>query len=102
MVHLGGYTVKINGKTFDNPDAILSSDKVSQEKTELIQLLYRHYVSLRYIARGNGCNKASYLMVYNKLQEPEVFERVHEQFGYTKDEMNERLQLARKYIPMIK
>lgn len=92
----------LNGKEFKDPEKILSSEKVTTERLELIQLLYRHYVSLRYIARGNGCNKASFTMVYSKLQEPEVFQRVHEQFGYTKEDMNERLTLARKYIPMIK
>lgn len=93
--------LQFNQDYFGNPEELLNTgDPV--ERAKLIRYLYNHYVSLRYIARGNGCNKASFMVVYDKLQEPDVFKRVHDTFGYSKEEMNYRLKLAKEYIPMIK
>ena len=52
--------MKLNGVEYENPEAILEVRQYSDKRNKLIQDLYRHYVSLRYIARGNGCNKASF------------------------------------------
>lgn len=92
----------INNHHYDNPEEMLENPQYSDKRNQLIYDLYNHYTSLRYIARGNGCNKASFDIVYSKLQEPETTQRVIDIYGYTKEEMNKRLELARKYIPMIK
>lgn len=94
--------LRINNHDYEDPEAMLANPKYSDKRNQLIYDLYNHYTSLRYVARGNGCNKASFETVYAKLQEPEVTQRVLDLYGYDKEEMNRRLELARKYIPMIK
>lgn len=97
----GGVKMKLNGVEYENPEAILEVRQYSDKRNKLIQDLYKHYVSLRYIARGNGCNKASFSVVYDELQKEDVFKEVQSVFNYDKEEMNRRLELCRKYIPMI-
>ena len=41
--------MKLNGVEYENPEAILEVRQYSDKRNKLIQDLYRHYVSLRYI-----------------------------------------------------
>lgn len=87
--------------TYEDPEELLKSGD-GYTKSLLLKDLYNRYVNLRYLAGGNGCAKSPYLKVYSTLHKPENLKRIEERYGYTEEELDYFLNLAKENLPFIK
>lgn len=93
----------ISGTVYDDVDSILAKDNHELSKNYLLQDVYKAFVTFRTILGGQKCQKMRLHEMKTLLLEPEnVIKIINTLPKYNEATIYKVIEIAEKYIPMIK
>lgn len=95
--------MNFGGTEYQDPDAILAREPHELTRKYMLQHVYKGYVSIRTVLGGQKCQKMPLHKVKAELENPDNMVKIMNALPhYDEKSIRKMIEIAEKYIPMVK